>query len=404
MKKNLNSVFIDRKVFEMGRWIKELEIKGQVYAFLLSFLRAVQTSIPSFLFSLDYLKDIILYLILRETVGRIEESCVQREYDCLAASGTEKDILTALLVKFCVSITHTSIDSFFLRKKFFKTSFWLDLIFAVLSPILPAIYHFRLNQMNLKLEKQKSKLNKDIFIRKASSLENLSNSVQLAKDVEVGFEAILQIFLLLGLVCFYPYMFKAPSGQTYSYFFGVAHIVLKGNYTLFFASLFISFLGPCWFYVKRINFLRHGSLNMSRKLDFDGSQCPLSPCSRVCHHLGHFHPCHRKLEHVHQERRHSCQLVLGNWRFHREFQKNFSKGLDRVTDDIRKNALIFGLFLFIHLALVASHGIFRSTKFSKASAKEQIIYLLSTFSHEIERNSASSPSEMVSMNMRVELA
>ena len=96
--------------------------------------------------------------------------------------------------------------------------------------------------------------------------------------------------------------------------------------------------------------------------------------------------------------------VLGNWRFHLEFQKNFSKGLDRVTDDIRKNALIFGLFLFIHLALVASHGIFRSTKFSKASAKEQIIYLLSTFSHEIERNSASSPSEMVSMNMRVELA
>merc|ERR1712012_188736 len=61
-------------------------------------------------------------------------------------------------------------------------------------------------------------------------------------------------------------MFKAPSGQTYPYFFGVALLVLKGNLALYLGSLFISFLGPCWFYVNRTNFLRHGSLNMSRKL------------------------------------------------------------------------------------------------------------------------------------------
>ena len=34
----------------------------------------------------------------------------------------------------------------------------------------------------------------------------------------------------------------------------------------YFGSLFVSFLGPCWFYVNRTNFLRHGSMNMSRKL------------------------------------------------------------------------------------------------------------------------------------------
>ena len=51
-----------------------------------------------------------------------------------------------------------------------------------------------------------------------------------------------------------------------------------------------------------------------------------------------------------------------------------------MTADIRTNALFFGLFLFIHFALVASYGIFRSTKFSKGSIKEQAMYLLSTFS------------------------
>ena len=74
----------------------------------------------------------------------------------------------------------------------------------------------------------------------------------------------MQIILLFGLLCFYPYMFKAPSGQTYSYFFGVAQIELRGNLILFFGSIIISFLGPCWFYVNRTNLLRHGSLNMSR--------------------------------------------------------------------------------------------------------------------------------------------
>ena len=217
-----------------------LEAKGKVYALILSSLRAVQCSISPFLFNLDYLKDIILYLILRETMGRIDESCVKREYDCLAASGTEKDILTALLITFCVSITLTSINSFSLRKRFFKTNFWLDLIFGVLSPILPAIYHFQLNKICLRLEKERSKLSKDAFMKKTKKIESLSHSLQTTKEIEVGFEAIMQIFLLLGMACFKYYMFKAPSGQTYSYFFSVATLVLKGNLILCFVSLSLS--------------------------------------------------------------------------------------------------------------------------------------------------------------------
>ena len=66
-------------------------------------------------------------------------------------------------------------------------------------------------------------------MKKISWIENLFNSVQTTKEAEVSFEAIMQIFLLLSLACFNYYMSKAPSGQTYSYFFSVATLVLKGN-------------------------------------------------------------------------------------------------------------------------------------------------------------------------------
>ena len=215
----------------------ELETKGKVYHFLINFLRLIQTSIAPFLFNLDYLKDIILYLLLKDTVNQIEENCnqINIEYDCLAASGTEKEILTALLITFCVSIILTSIHSFFLRKMFFKTNIWLNLVFAVFSPVLPAIYHFRLSQMRLKLHNQRSKLSKDVLIKETSRIENLTNSLQLNSEIEKGFEATMQIILLFGLLCFYLFVFKTPSGQTYSYFFGIAHIELRGNLILFLA-------------------------------------------------------------------------------------------------------------------------------------------------------------------------
>merc|ERR1719494_613056 len=120
--------------------------------------------------------------------------------------------------------------------------------------------------MSLKFEKQKRGLKGNSLRRQSREIETLSNSVQQTKEIEVGLEAVLQILLLVGLACFVPYVFKAPSGQTYSYFFGVALLVLKGNRELFVAFVLVSFFGPCLFYINRANVLRHGSLNMSRKL------------------------------------------------------------------------------------------------------------------------------------------
>ena len=49
-----------------------------------------------------------------------------------------------------------------------------------------------------------------------------------------------------------------------------------------------------------------------------------------------------------------------------------------MTEEIRINALFSGLFLIIHIILVASYGIFRSVNFRKGTKKEQAIYLIST--------------------------
>ena len=85
----------------------------------------------------------------------------------LAASGTEHDLILALLIVFCVSIILTSINSFFLRKRFFKTNYLLDLVFGVFAPLLQALYHIQLSQMQLKLEKQKRAL-KDNCLQRQS--------------------------------------------------------------------------------------------------------------------------------------------------------------------------------------------------------------------------------------------
>merc|ERR1712240_127545 len=81
---------IERKVFELGKWLEELETKGKFFEFLTSFLRSIKISISPFLLNLDYVKDLVLYFILRETVNRIDSN--------IAASETEHDLILALLI------------------------------------------------------------------------------------------------------------------------------------------------------------------------------------------------------------------------------------------------------------------------------------------------------------------
>ena len=124
-------------------------------------------------------------------------------------------------------------------------------------------------------------------------------------------------------------------------------------------------MSPCWFHVNRTNFLQHESLNMSRKLILMARNVLFLFVRVLAIISAIFIPVIKNWSMFIENQGIDGSFALDNWRFHLEFQKHFSEGLDRVTADIRTNALFFGLFLFIHFALVASHGAFRSAKFRK---------------------------------------
>ena len=182
-------------------------------------------------------------------------------------------------------------------------------------------------------------------------LEALSNSIQQIKEIEVGLEALVQICLLSGLVCFYPYVFQAPSGQSYSYFFGVALLTLKGNKVLFFASLFCSFLGPCVFYVRRTNLLRHGSLNFSRKSVLVICYVLFLLVRVLAIVSAIFIPVIKEAGVFVANEGIDASDWLDDQDFRLEFQHFFRKALDAITTDIRKNFQILKIFLFLHLMI-----------------------------------------------------
>ena len=371
--------FIERKLFQLAERVRKLDTKSKRYSLLVSFFRALQTSLSPFLLILDYLKDLILYLILRETVQRLQQNCKHLSalgFDCFSASGSEQDILTALFIIFCISLILTSINSFYLRKRLFKTSFWLNLIFCIVSPLLPAIYHIQLSQISLKLDRQKIKLSNHDLIRRNKKIDTISNSIQQTKEIEVGLE-LMQILLLLGLVCFSMYVFNAPSGRSYSYSFGIALLVMKGNKVLFLANLLFSFLGPCVFYVNRTNILRHGSLSVKGILVLIARNVLFLLVRVLAITSAIFIPVISQWFVGNQGVDASSLLDDPNLRL--EFQKYFRKGLDTLTADTRLNSQCFVLFLFVHSLLVASHALLRSSKFCESMMRERMIHLVSSF-------------------------
>merc|ERR1719494_1240792 len=216
--------------------------------------------------------------------------------------------------------------------------------------------------MSLKFEKQKRGLKGNCLQRQSKEIETLFNSVQQTKEVEVGLEAVMQILLLVGLACFVPYVFRAPSGQTYSYFFGVALLVLKGNTELFVASVLVSFFGPCLFYVLRTNVLRHGSVNMSRKLVLMARNVLFLLVRVFAITSAIFIPVIKSWDVFIKNQGVDASDALDYRPLSAEFQKYFSKSLDLLTVEIRENAQLLGLFLVVHLMLVASRANFPSPK------------------------------------------
>merc|ERR1719430_2711595 len=95
---------IDKKVYEVQKQMEVSELKGGIYSYLVSFLRAVVASVSPFLLIFDSTKDLVLYLIASETLKRLDEGCKDTPFDCLAASEVERDLVTALLVTFSLSL------------------------------------------------------------------------------------------------------------------------------------------------------------------------------------------------------------------------------------------------------------------------------------------------------------
>ena len=119
----------DKKVYEAKKWLEMVETKGRVCFVIVSFFRAVVASVSPFLLIFDYVKDLVLYLIVDNTLDQLDEGCNDAPFDCLAASGVERDLVTALLLTYCLSFILTSLNSYHMRKRFFKTNHCLDLLF-----------------------------------------------------------------------------------------------------------------------------------------------------------------------------------------------------------------------------------------------------------------------------------
>ena len=159
------------------------EIKGGIYSYFVSFLRAMVTSVSPFLLIFDYAKELVLYLIVDNTLEQLNTGCKDTHFDCLAASEVERDLVTALLATFCFSLILTSLNSYHMRKRFFKTNRCLDLLFFFVSPLLPAVYH--ISQARTELETKKSTLTNKEYQQRKETAEKNFHSNQQTKLMEV---------------------------------------------------------------------------------------------------------------------------------------------------------------------------------------------------------------------------
>ena len=130
---------------------------------------------------------------------------------------------------------------------------------------------------------------------------------------------------------------------------------------MYFATLFSAFLGPCWFYADGTNVLRHGSLNLKRKVILMLRNIFLLLVRVFAITSAIFFPVINQWQWSALMGKHgeNASSMLDNPSFRLEFQKYFSEGLNALTIDIRRNAQFFGLFLVVHLLIIAaSHRIF----------------------------------------------
>ena len=174
-------------------------------------------------------------------------------------------------------------------------------------------------------------------------------------------------------------MFEAPSGQTYSYFFGVALLVLKGNADLFVASSVISLFCPALFFVNNENHKKKESFNTTRKivLFLRNTFLLLARLGAIVSAI--FFPVISRWDMFVGNAGQDAADRLQNPLFEIEFNRYFRDGLHAVSDDIVMNLTWFVGFILVHFFIVAVNGVLSSPKFLASSMRERWLHLLSSF-------------------------
>ena len=180
-------------------------------------------------------------------------------------------------------------------------------------------------------------------------------------------------------MCFSHFTYKAPGGQSYSYFYSVAHLVLDGNAPLFVFSIMVSFFSPCIFYVNQTNQLKHDSLNTSQKLCLFLRNVLFLVARVGSITMALFIPVIRQGDIFSANEGIDASEFLGFFILDIDFKKNFSNALNSLSADIRTNFYLLLAFLILHSLLVVTHAISRSPKFGKSTMKERWLHILSTF-------------------------
>ena len=372
--------WLDRKVYSFRKWFELAESRDKCFSLLSSVCQTLKTCMSPFLLYFDYFKDFSIYFIVKGTIDRLDHICdhISDNQPCLTVSEVEKNILNTLLVTLIVSVVCSCLHLFHRRHHFFVTNYFFNFVLFILSPFLPAIYHMHVGSMSQTLKKERKSIPNTVYQKREQHIAKLRDILQQSKSIEVGVEAVNQIIVLCGLASFFPLVFKGPSGQTYSYFYGVATLVLKGNAPLFCSSILISLLGPCFFFLKDENHKKSNALCTTSKvvLFLRNFLFMLARLGAIISAL--FLPviCQWDVFVANEGVDASTRLAFPP--IEQEFSKHFIISLQLLSDQVVNNTSFVICFLLIHVLVVATNAIWRSPRFGASTMVERWLHLLSS--------------------------
>ena len=237
-------------------------ISEKIFVFLGNFY--MFNSVVSF--ALDLIKDVIFFLILRETLSHVDGS--------LSNSTAEHYFCYGIITCIVISQVTTGFYCFLHRDQFMPDGS----VPAALACLffLPLFLHFKLIKQKAALhqlsrEFDKSKDMTSFFTNKQeleAEIAILHRTKANMKLLQATVESIPQIIFLLSYLCFYDFLYVA-SGRRYDYFFGVANTMLgenMNNNIIFIVGFFLTLFSTVKAFVRQTHFFKHHSLDISRKI------------------------------------------------------------------------------------------------------------------------------------------